>query len=337
MKKYSFLIFAISLLFLLAFFYFVNGPKPQVIAPTTTFPPTTTSLEDQLSCAKEKEKVNRNPLLGSTDVKCCSGLIEWRVSKSYSYCLKPTLGEIVVIEPLTENISNSFYIYGKAKGNWFFEAEFPVQLYNQDNELIAQTNLRAMGDWMSSDFVYFSGSMEFNLDKELLGQKGYLRFFSANPSGLIENQKVFEIPVKFVENKPKAIQLYFYRPDQDKDETGNIKCSEEGLVVIERFIPSPVSPIKDALGILISKGKEILNEKEKSQGITTEFPLERVSLKSVNLKNDGTLIVEIEDPLNKTSGGACRVNILRLQLEKTAKQFGNVKKVEFIPESVFQP
>ncbi len=41
-----------------------------------------------LSCAKEGERVNRNPAFGQTNRKCCPGLIEERVSKSYSICKK---------------------------------------------------------------------------------------------------------------------------------------------------------------------------------------------------------------------------------------------------------
>jgi len=42
--------------------------------------------EEIMSCAKAGEKVNRNPLLGPTTRKCCPGLYEVRVSKSYSIC-----------------------------------------------------------------------------------------------------------------------------------------------------------------------------------------------------------------------------------------------------------
>lgn len=38
-------------------------------------------------CAKEGERVNRNPLMGSTDRECCEGLMEVRESKSYSVCV----------------------------------------------------------------------------------------------------------------------------------------------------------------------------------------------------------------------------------------------------------
>jgi len=42
--------------------------------------------EEISDCAKAGESVNRNPLLGPTDKKCCPGLIEIRTSKSYSVC-----------------------------------------------------------------------------------------------------------------------------------------------------------------------------------------------------------------------------------------------------------
>jgi len=40
-------------------------------------------------CAQEGERVNRNPVLGTTERRCCEGLEEVRISKSYSICKKP--------------------------------------------------------------------------------------------------------------------------------------------------------------------------------------------------------------------------------------------------------
>jgi spore germination protein GerM len=136
--------------------------------------------------------------------------------------------------------------------------------------------------------------------------------------------------------RTRKVLLYYYNPEKDKDENGNIKCSRDGLVPIEREIPVSQTPIKDTIELLL-RGKENLTEEELAQGITTEFPLDGFKLKSVNLKNDGTLILEFEDPLNKTVGGACRVGILWFQIEATAKQFPQVKEVKFLPEELFQP
>ncbi len=56
----------------------------------------------ELGCAKEGEKVNRNPLLGPTDKKCCEGLVEVRVSRSYSICQKPEEKQTEKISPAPE-------------------------------------------------------------------------------------------------------------------------------------------------------------------------------------------------------------------------------------------
>jgi spore germination protein GerM len=137
-------------------------------------------------------------------------------------------------------------------------------------------------------------------------------------------------------SRTRKVLLYYYNQEKDRDEQGNIKCSRDGLVPIERQIPVSQTPIKDTIELLL-KGKENLTENEISQGITTEYPLEGFKLKSANLKEDGTLILEFEDPLNKTVGGACRVGILWFQIEATAKQFPQVKQVKFLPEELFQP
>jgi len=65
--------------------------------------------------------------------------------------------------------------------------------------------------------------------------------------------------------------------------------------------------------------------------------LEGFSLKGVNLLEDGTLILEFNDLLNKTLGGSCRVGILWFQIQETVKQFPEVEKVQFLPEELFQP
>ena len=79
-----------------------------------------------------------------------------------------------------------------------------------------------------------------------------------------------------------------------------------------------------------------LIQTEKSQGISTEYPLPVVALKSANLKS-GVLTLEFSDPQNKTVGVSCRAGILWFQIEATAKQFPEVKSVKFVPEELFQP
>lgn len=131
----------------------------------------------------------------------------------------------------------------------------------------------------------------------------------------------------------RSIKLYYYNPELDKDEFGNVSCSRNGLVPVERKIPITKTPIQDTIRLLLL-GK--LTDEERALGINTEYPLEGLKLVGANLK-DGVLTLTFDDPLNKTSGGSCRVGILWFQIEATAKQFPEVKQVKFYPEELFQP
>lgn len=242
--------------------------------------------------------------------------------------------DIIVDYPKQNQIIKSpLKIFGKARGNWFFEAQFTVELYDDENNLLGQAILTAQDEWMTENFVPFKGELSFKDSKTKYGK---LLFLSSNPSGLAGYQKVYEIKVEFEKANTKSVLLYYYNPEKDKDENGNIKCSKDGLVAIQREILVTQTPIKDTIELLL-KGKENLTENDLKQGITTEFPLEGFKLKSVNLKSDKTLILEFDDPLNKSSGGSCYASILWFQIEQTVKQFDEVNKVEFKPEYLFQP
>ena len=110
-------------------------------------------------------------------------------------------------------------------------------------------------------------------------------------------------------------------------------CSEQGLARVRRNIPLTDTPIQNTLRLLL-KGE--LTQEEINSGITTEYPLEGLDLKGATLK-DGVLLLEFDDPNNKTSGGSCRANVLWLQISETAKQFSNVELVKFVPDYLFQP
>jgi hypothetical protein len=135
------------------------------------------------------------------------------------------------------------------------------------------------------------------------------------------------------EGKEKTIKLYFYDPELDKDASGNVLCSRQGLTAVERTVSATITPIQDAINFLIAGG---LTDEERQRGITTEYPLPGFGLKGAVLKN-GVLTLEFLDPENRTSGGACRVGVLWFQIEATAKQFEGVKIVKPKPETLFQP
>lgn len=267
--------------------------------------------------------------------ECPDGSFVRRVPPRCEFELCPGEKEGILISSpkVNEKIKSPLKIEGKAKGNWFFEGQFNAILFDADNNKLGEAILTAKGDWMKEDFVPFEGELNFIQPSTSLGK---LKFFSANPSGLPEKQKIYEMDIQFAEVPFRKVLLFYYNPEKDKDANGNIKCSKDGLVAIEREIPVTKTPIQDTVNLLL-KGKENLAQADIEKGITTEYPLEGFKLKSVNFERDGTLILEFEDPLNKTVGGSCRVRILWFQIEATAKQFPGVKQVKFLPERLFQP
>lgn len=261
---------------------------------------------------------------------CSDGSSVGRTGPNCEFVACPMEDVIKVETPrANETVLAPIIIKGLARGNWFFEATFPIEILDDSGNIIAQAVANAKSDWMTTDFVEFESSLDFKLPKS---KTGVIVLKKSNPSGMQENDAELRIPIIF-EKESQNVKLYFYNSNLDKDELGNTKCSRDGLVAVERQIPKTQTPIQDAIKLLI-KGE--ITEKEKASGISTEYPLAGFSLKGASLKN-GILTVEFNDPNNKASGGSCRVGILWFQIEKTAKQFSGVTQVKFLPEDIFQP
>lgn len=245
----------------------------------------------------------------------------------------PINDSINVFNPKANQIVKSpLLIEGEAKGTWYFEASFPIKIVDANGNILGNTIAQAQSDWMTENFVQFKAQLIFENPST---EQGAIIFEKDNPSGLPENSGQLQIPVRFDLNvlPKRLIKLYYYNPLKDKDASGNIMCSKNGLENIERSIPLTKTPIQDAIKLLL-KGE--LTPQERSQGITTEFPLLGLELKGASIK-DGVLTLEFNDPQNRTSGGSCRVSILWFQIEATAKQFIEVSSVRFLPEGLFQP
>jgi len=103
---------------------------------------------------------------------------------------------IMLASPLPgTSISSPFTIKGKARGTWFFEGDFPIILEDGQGKNIAVSYATAKGEWMTTDFVEFTGTLEFN--RALSGQRGTLILKKDNPTGKAEFDNSLEIPVNF--------------------------------------------------------------------------------------------------------------------------------------------
>ena len=85
-------------------------------------------------------------------------------------------------------------VSGIARGNWYFEASFPVQVLDSDGTVLGSGPVQAQGDWMTTDFVPFTGEIDFTKPK---GKTGSIIFKKDNPSGLPANDDSVSISINF--------------------------------------------------------------------------------------------------------------------------------------------
>jgi len=110
---------------------------------------------------------------------------------------------IVVSSPTPgEILSSPLTITGEARGTWYFEAIAPISLVNWDGVIVAEGYVTAQGNWMTEDFVPFEGTLEFTTEAKtdsnlFLYPQGVLILHNDNPSGLPENDRAIEIPIRF--------------------------------------------------------------------------------------------------------------------------------------------
>lgn len=93
-----------------------------------------------------------------------------------------------------KDIESPVIISGIARGNWYFEASFPVEILDEDRTILGTGIAQAQGEWMTTDYVPFRGEIIFKKPK---GKNGFMVFKKDNPSGLPEHDDSLEIPIKF--------------------------------------------------------------------------------------------------------------------------------------------
>ncbi|MGD0976932.1 MAG: Gmad2 immunoglobulin-like domain-containing protein [Minisyncoccia bacterium] len=85
-------------------------------------------------------------------------------------------------------------IEGQARGNWYFEASFPVELVDANGNSLAQEPIQASGSWMTTDFVPFSKQLKFVPPTTATGT---LILRNDNPSGDPAKALELDIPLRF--------------------------------------------------------------------------------------------------------------------------------------------
>lgn len=113
----------------------------------------------------------------------------------------PTTDMIHVAVPLPDVLVQSpLTVKGEARGNWYFEASFPVKVFDANGKQLGSVAAQAKGDWMTTEFVPFEAVISFD---EPTTEIGTVVFQKDNPSGLPENDASVSIPVYFSANASK--------------------------------------------------------------------------------------------------------------------------------------
>ena len=93
-----------------------------------------------------------------------------------------------------EKISTPLTISGEARGYWYFEASFPIELLDSNGNSLAVSFATAQSEWMTENFVPFEATLIYTKPAT---KTGILILKKDNPSGLPEHDDSIEIPVPF--------------------------------------------------------------------------------------------------------------------------------------------
>ena len=104
---------------------------------------------------------------------------------------KDDLIKVTSPEPST-TITSPMILKGQARGYWFFEASFPIQLVDDQGNEVTTTVAQAQSDWMTEDFVDFEATLNFTPGPN---KPGKLIFKKDNPSGEPANDNQLVVPV----------------------------------------------------------------------------------------------------------------------------------------------
>ncbi len=101
---------------------------------------------------------------------------------------------VIVDNDLSLPLTSPVTITGTALGTWYFEASFPVELYDSNNLLLASGVAQAQSDWMTVAPVAFSVTLNFPTPATTTGT---LVLKKDNPSGEPANDASLILPVIF--------------------------------------------------------------------------------------------------------------------------------------------
>jgi len=95
-----------------------------------------------------------------------------------------------------EAVSSPVIVKGQARGSWYFEAQFPVQVLDQSGNVVGQGPATAQGDWETADYVPFTDTLILTTTPPA-GSPGTIVLNKDNPSGNPATADELRVPVIF--------------------------------------------------------------------------------------------------------------------------------------------
>jgi len=107
---------------------------------------------------------------------------------------KNASSDVIVVDlPYVNGIVlKDFSAMGKARGQWFFEASFPVEVLDNQGKSLASGIAQAQGDWMTTEFVLFKADIKI---PESYTGPAIIVLKKDNPSGTPENDASVSFPI----------------------------------------------------------------------------------------------------------------------------------------------
>ncbi len=105
--------------------------------------------------------------------------------------------DLIVLESPRPNsrVGDTITLSGIARGYWFFEATFPIDVLDANNKVIGQGYGEAKGEWMTENFVPFGATV--TLKEKPQTKKGTLVLRKDNPSGDPIRDDSLIVPISF--------------------------------------------------------------------------------------------------------------------------------------------
>jgi hypothetical protein len=233
---------------------------------------------------------------------------------------------IVVTTPATgAYIANPTTVKGFARGYWYFEASFPIEIRDKNGTLIAAGAAQAETDWMTEQYVPFSTTLVWSAAPTT--DTGVIIFRRDNPSGLPENDASVEVPVSFVPlpNNMTRVNVFFsYDPFINNPDAYGI------VLPVPRDIPSTTSIARASIETLLQGPTPA----ESAQRYRTNINPKTV-VKSIVIDDSGVATIDLSSERfgeneSFTEPGTPAIAYFERQLVETLRQFPSVTSVRYL-------